>query len=107
MAQGYELPDGFDPLGEGALDLLVKNTDFLTRQIREPIQILRCDRVEPVSYTHLDVYKRQLGYRLPHRTKSAAPKKGVALSLRAGAAHKAHPRICPGAGDGQKQISPL
>lgn len=54
MAQGYELPDGFDPLGEEALDLLVKNTDFLTRQIREPIQILRCDRVEQIFWAQTD-----------------------------------------------------
>lgn len=28
MAQGYELPDGFDPLGEGALDLLGEKYRF-------------------------------------------------------------------------------
>ena len=43
FAEGYKLPDGFDPASEDAMHILIENIDFLIQQLREPITLLRCD----------------------------------------------------------------
>lgn len=43
IAEGYNLPDGFDPTREDAMRIMMENTDFFIQQLREPIIMLQCD----------------------------------------------------------------
>ena len=49
---------GYGVVGSGTVEVFYKNHESLVKKCGGPVEITRI--LDPVSYTHLDVYKRQV-----------------------------------------------